>query len=686
MAAIKSGRLAVVVACLGYKTYKDTLVIVDKTTINLLEDVFNLEQVTVTGTRTPRTLKESAVLTQLITQKDIRVFSSTSITDMLAMEIPSIEASQAGYGQTISSQGMEGKYTLVLIDGERMAGETDGNIDFSRINVANIGQVEIVRGASSALYGSSAMGGVINIITKKPTKPLEVSVGLRYAQPNQRNATRKMINAYDEDYRRKFYRNLDWQNINGDLSLGYRSNRFYSTSYLGFKSFDGYILTSREAEKRYFAAQDSTSLVRLSGYASNSFVDYSVTNKTGFTGKQWTGEARASYYKHEEFDFAEDGLHNLYRDYTLGGFVERKLSDSALLRLSFNRDVYDKFDIREEMDVQRLKYRQAYNHAKTLFSSRFGKRHFVLAGAEFLYEELECTKFRLDESFASKGVSDAVILLQDEVTLAKGVAATAGIRGGYNSSFGEHFSPSLALKYAYGDFSYRASYARGFRTPSLKELYMSWSHMGAFLLEGNQDLKPETSNFTSISADYTNTQAKVSVTAIASYNEIIDKIDFERNNDGTVYRYINIDHVSVWSTELLLKWRPVRVVMFKTGYVYTKIPDAGTRTQQFVAAPHALTAQLEYSFKRERYELTANLSGKVTGAKEEHNIDDDSKSYTVSYPTYSLWDFTLSQQVGGHFSIATGVKNLLNYTAPLVTFSSTSTVGRRFFVAVGYKF
>ncbi len=682
----QGGRVVVSVSCLGYRPLRDTVVLSSPMVLSLSEDIFNLEQVTVTGTRTPRTIKESAVLTQLITQKDIRVTSAATITDVLAMEIPSIEVGQAGYGQTISSQGMEGKYTLVLVDGERMAGETDGNVDFSRINAANIEQVEIVRGASSALYGSNAMGGVINIITKKPAQPLEVSAGFRYVQPNQRNATRNRVKAYDEAYRRDFYRNQDWQNINGDLSLGYRRNNFYTNTYFGFKSFDGYVLSSRKAEERNFPEQDSTALVRLADYACNSFVDYTVTNKTGFTGKRLSGEAHASYYRHEEFDFSDDGLHNLYRDYTIGGFAERKLGDSSLVRLSYNRDAYDKFDVREQADVQRLKYRQAYNHAKTLFSSRFGKRHFVLGGAEFLYEQLECTKFRQDESFAAKGISDAVILLQDEVSLAKGVALTAGVRGGYNSSFGEHISPSLALKYAYGDFSYRASYARGFRTPSLKELYMSWNHMGAFLLQGNEDLKAETSNFTSLSVDYTNTSAKLSATAIASYNEVFDKIDLERNSDGSIYRYVNIDHASVWSAELLLKWRPVSAVMLKSGYVYTKIPDLGTGAQQFTAAPHALLAQLEYSFKRERYELTANLSGKVTGSKEEHSVDDDSKPYTVLYPTYSLWDFTLSQQLGGHFSLTTGVKNLFDYTAPIVTFSSTSTVGRRFFVAVGYKF
>ncbi|HNV52991.1 MAG TPA: TonB-dependent receptor plug domain-containing protein, partial [Tenuifilaceae bacterium] len=115
-------------------------------------------------------MKETPVLTQLVSRKDISGIKATTVNDILEMEIPSVEMNLHGYGAALSSQGLEGKYTLVLIDGERMAGENDGNVDFSRINAANIEQVEIVKGASSALYGSNAIGSVINIITKKPSK------------------------------------------------------------------------------------------------------------------------------------------------------------------------------------------------------------------------------------------------------------------------------------------------------------------------------------------------------------------------------------------------------------------------------------------------------------------------------------------------------------------------------------
>jgi len=495
------------------------------------------------------------------------------------------------------------------------------------------------------------------------------------------------VNAYDEAYRRNYLRNQDWHNINGDLSLGYRRNNFYTNTTFGFKSYDGYVLDSRKAEERYYPTLDSVALVNVGGSSSNSFVDFTVTNKTGFTGKRWSGEAHLSYYRHEEFDFTPDGAHNLYRDYTLGGFAERKFGDSSLIRISYNRDAYDKFDVKEQEDVQWMTYRQAYNHAKVIFSRRIGQRHSVLGGVEFLHEQLETTKFRQADTLAAKSTSDAVFLLQDELSAWSGFSVIAGVRGGYNSSFGEHISPSLAVKLAHNDFSYRLSYARGFRAPSLKELYMSWDHMGMFTLQGSDNLRPETNNYYAFSMDYTSTPAMLSATVIAAYNQIYDKIGLVWSNNQTVCQYVNFENVRLWSAELLLKWRPVRPIQLKGGYVYTKVADSDNLVQQTSVTPHALIVQLEYSLKRERYELTANLSGKITGAKEVSVLDENVKAYyTVSYPAYSLWDFTLSQRFGDSFSLTTGIKNLLDYTAPIVTFNTTSTVGRRFFVAVGYNF
>ncbi len=76
--------------------------------------------------------------------------------------------------------GFGGNAILFLVDGERLAGETMDNVDYNRLNLDNVGQVEIVKGASSALYGANAVGGVINLISKEDKRPWHVNINSRY--------------------------------------------------------------------------------------------------------------------------------------------------------------------------------------------------------------------------------------------------------------------------------------------------------------------------------------------------------------------------------------------------------------------------------------------------------------------------------------------------------------------------
>ena len=142
------------------------------------DDPFNLEQIVVTATRTEKKIKNTPVITQIITSKQIEERGTGNIQDLLTQEVPGLNFQEVGYGTSIDIQGLGSKHILFLIDGERIAGENGGNIDYSRINLYNIDHIEIVKGASSALYGSQAMGGVINIITRKAKGP-----GMRADEP-----------------------------------------------------------------------------------------------------------------------------------------------------------------------------------------------------------------------------------------------------------------------------------------------------------------------------------------------------------------------------------------------------------------------------------------------------------------------------------------------------------------------
>ena len=126
-----------------------------------------LDNLVVTATRTPKTLKDVPVVTTLIPASEIKKSDATTIRDLLTDEMPGLEFGFAMSQETaLSMNGMGGNTLLFLVDGERLAGETVDNVDYDRLSMDNVGHIEIVKGASSALYGANAVGGVINIISQ----------------------------------------------------------------------------------------------------------------------------------------------------------------------------------------------------------------------------------------------------------------------------------------------------------------------------------------------------------------------------------------------------------------------------------------------------------------------------------------------------------------------------------------
>ena len=145
-----------------------------------------LDQVVVTGTRTPKSLLSTPVQTLVISGDDIRKADATDLRDLLSQVLPGVEFSYAMNQQThMNFAGFGGQSVLVLVDGQRLAGETMDDVDFARLDMQNVDHIEIVKSAASALYGSNAAGGVINIITKDAAATWHANVNARIGRHGQ---------------------------------------------------------------------------------------------------------------------------------------------------------------------------------------------------------------------------------------------------------------------------------------------------------------------------------------------------------------------------------------------------------------------------------------------------------------------------------------------------------------------
>ncbi len=154
--SLPAGTYTVQAKMLGYRTATAQVKMgesgVQKVDLTLVEDLINLSTVTITGTRTPRMLSETPVVTQVITADDIKKLDATNIKDVLTEELPGLEFSFSMNQQvSLTMGGLGGMSILMLVDGERLAGETLDNTDFQRLTTDDIERIEIIKGAASAL-------------------------------------------------------------------------------------------------------------------------------------------------------------------------------------------------------------------------------------------------------------------------------------------------------------------------------------------------------------------------------------------------------------------------------------------------------------------------------------------------------------------------------------------------------
>lgn len=186
----KDGAVRVKVSFVGYQTQTFVLKADERKgeqhVLRLQPDATALDQVVVTATRTPKALKDAPVVTRLITANDIKIADATNIQDLLTEQMPGLEFGYAMNQETsLNMNGFGGNAVLFLVDGERLAGETMDNVDYSRLNLDNVGRIEIVKGAASALYGANAVAGVVNIISRENSEPWTANVNTRYNDFNK---------------------------------------------------------------------------------------------------------------------------------------------------------------------------------------------------------------------------------------------------------------------------------------------------------------------------------------------------------------------------------------------------------------------------------------------------------------------------------------------------------------------
>lgn len=613
---------------------------------------FDLGEVVVTGTRTPKFLKDTPIQTRVITSREIEKTDATNIQDLLQQELPGVEFSYAMNQQThLNFSGFGGQGVLFLIDGERLAGETMDDVDFTRLNMDNVERIEIVKGAASALYGSNATGGVINIITKKTDKPWTLNVNGRLARHNEQR------------YGASFGLN------------GKRLGNMFTVNYTDVDNFD--VHSAADPITRIISTVYGDRTLNLKDQ-----LVWSPSRNVEIGG-------RVGYFFRQTTRTAEQP--ERYRDFSGGLRIDWTLSDRDMLQANYAFDQYDKSDYQKLRKLDIRDYSNVRNTFRLLYNHTFGSGDILTAGADFMHDYLFNTN--LDNTERKQDSFD--FFMQYDWRISQKLEAVGAVRYDYFSDGGEsRLTPKLNLCYKpVRNLSLRAGYGMGFRAPTLKEKYYDFDMAGIWIVEGNAALKSEISHNLNLSAEYV--KGHYNLTASAYYNKVENKLAtgapyFRTPSDKLPYLpYANLDGYSVYGGEIGVQARWDNGMSARFTYAYTKeeLPTDkqgnAVNNQYIPARRHALNVRYDYDRQfSARYGISAGISGRLlsgTENEEYRNYYDVSQgTVRVSYPAYTMWKLSLVQRIGKAVKLTTALDNLFNYRPKYYYLNSPVTDGINF--------
>ena len=630
-------------------------------------DSVDLEPVVVTASLSPKALKDAPVVTRLITLHDIKITDATNIQDMLTQEIPGLEFGFAMSQETsLNMSGFGGNAVLFLVDGERMAGETMDNTDYNRMNLDNVGRIEIVKGASSALYGSNAVGGVVNIISRENLEPWTANANSRY-------------NSFGHEWR------------NG-ASFSFNTEKWNSQTSFQHTVIDPVDLpkahTSEEIAIELMkkaqglpydesVLEDDSNLSRLYGqktYNVKERLIWRATDRLTLTG-------RGGYFfrtsERDTYDYHFNG-------YSAGLKGRYAWNHDRHLELSYAYDQYDKANYQPDgTRTHDHDYSNRQHVAHALYQHAFGKNSLIF-GADYMHDYLATYQFIENASHAQDNIDGYA---QFDWNITKQLNIVGSIRYDYFSASSQKaLTERLAVVYKAPWMTFRANYASGFRAPTLKEMYMYFDmgNMG-YMIVGNSDLEPEKSHNFNLAVERTNRirnsgflDGRYNFT-LMGYCNIFDKrittIAGPEINGMESALYANEDGITVWGVDVSLGHVWDCGLSLRLNYSWMKETGNVYYSDFYQPRTHSMTWRLGYDHRFTRhYALDAALSGRSQGKPQSGRTDVDQG--------YTIWRLMLQHHLWRGIRLTTAIDNLFNYKPKSYYYCSPLTTGTSFSIGL----
>ncbi len=617
-----------------------------------------LNEVVITGTRTLKPLKDVPVLTRVISQEDIAQVNPLDLQSLLEYEMPGLQFGLAhGSGlPELKFQGSAGGYVLFMIDGERVAGEgSSNNIDYSLIDMDNVERIEIVKGPMSTLYGSQAMGGVVNIITKDANRPFTGNMSVRYGNDESKYS----------------------------LSLGTKQGQFSTLTSLSYRKRDAYALKDKEGQVAYLHYKDQfgkdsvvTDTSSKGMTSVRGFEIWQVNEKLSYTfNDNFRVALQGSYYNNDVLEYVKQKEQDRFSTYTINPRVYYTVNDSHILDFSYILENYEKRYVYTTSLPSKKVYGDFTNTARLNYTGYVHEKHTLTAGIEVNTQTLQ--HYWFDNGSGKKfSAQTYVFYLQDDYKVSDAFGVLLGVRSDCHSEYGFHASPKISLMYKYGALTLRGGYGMGFRLPSLKELHSEYDMggQGFFMILGNEDLDPEISHQGTLSMEVTKGVFNGSISGY--YTRFFHEIALGLAPDGENQQYYNADNATRTGVDLMAQFRLKNGITLKGAYAYIDVHSKVDGYNMATDRPHSLTFTANYAKTFGKVTLSAALNGRWMSSVEAWYKNSAGAYVKNRYDSRTFCSLNLSGRFPRGFRFTAGLDNLFDFRDKNVTADQSVTPQR----------
>ena len=587
-----------------------------------MDEVFlQLDDIVVTSMKCEYNLSNVPIYTEIINKSAIRQSGAVTLSDLME-QTPGISKNYDVHGSfDYNLLGLDSKYILILKDGNPITGKFNDKVDLDQIMVSNTDRIEIIKGPGSALYGTEAMGGVINIISDKNIKKNKVEVQLR--KISYEDDIKKFQNGSSGDVLSltygKSYKAFEFQS--SILSQRLRKNG--SNNDLGKDKIDklnieGQLGWESSNEKNevnirfiYFDQLDGAKELTSTGYLVSS-------NSTNIDRKDIKVDYKKIINKNITF-FQNISSSHYSREYNQSGI------DSTFFRLNMAKESLIDYEAKINFNTS------VYNW---------------IAGFE--YSEPGYNNMRLRDTTHRRTLKG--LFLQNQYMMSEKINLVTGFRSDiYNKKI--VYNPRIALMFNFNKkIKYRLSYGEGFRVPSILETFIDFYNIDqGYMVKGNPNLKPEKSKGLTFNLDFSGNN-RFRLNFLGYYNIFTNKISTEQQTNAavspTTFSYQNISEATLKGFEIFSDF-----ILDNTSTIRLNLNLRESNDENGMELPRTIPVStgINYTQNIQRYRLRLIL-----------NYSYNRRTKSVS--SFEILDLRLNKKISKNFSLNIGIKNIGNFT------------------------